>query len=65
MEIPFHSLQHDFVDVSDMNVGSLTFEAPSEAELLNLKKELSKLSWNILEAMKKNVYRWSLSISFN
>ena len=50
-----HSLQHDFVDVSDMNVGSLTFEAPSEEELLNIKKELSKLSENILEPMKKRI----------
>ena len=48
-----HTLQNDFLSVSDMNMGNLSFEAPSDEELIKVEGSLSKLSSNILDALKK------------
>ena len=50
-----HTLQNDFLSVSDMNMGNLSFEAPSEEELNKVEGSLSKLSSNILDALKKRI----------
>ena len=47
-----HTLQNDFLSVSDMNMGNLSFEAPSDEELNKVEESLSKLSRNILDALK-------------
>ena len=49
------TLQHDLVDVSDMNVGNLSFEAPSIEELNKVEENLSKLSRGILDSLKKRI----------
>ena len=50
-----HTLQNDFLSVSDMNMGNLSFEAPSDEELNKVGESLSKLSSNILDALKKRI----------
>ena len=44
-----------FFSVSDMNMGNLSFEAPSDEELNKVGESLSKLSSNILDALKKRI----------
>ena len=50
-----HTLQNDFLSVSDMNMGNLSFEAPSDEELNKVGESLSKLSSNILDALIKRI----------
>ena len=50
-----HTLQNDFLSVSDMNMGNPSFEAPSDEELNKVEESLSKLSRNILDALKKRI----------
>ena len=55
------TLQNDFLSVSDMNMGNLSFEAPSDEELNKVEVSLSKLSRNILDALKKGLMCQNIS----